>query len=309
MVQEVLMETLRTTSLIFVSVYTLASTYTLGKNKIILKRNSKYNKRLVKNFHVTKNLSIEELKKIIDKDKIKVLLPYIEKLEKNTSKENLYSLYRNLKNIKIKKNLFILLRASSGEYDSLNNTIEIISNTSLGHEFLHLASSYYIPKLGLDLSGFEQYSFKDKVLIGTGLNEGYTELLAARLYNHNKYDIYKQDVKIAMLLELFFNDSKDMEKYYFNHDLSGFIDYMEKYTDRKTITKLILDIDSLHRLIEPMKSYYSVKIQLELYKIFRSKCKNTYKLEKFKNLVYKNKIVKMLLKSKNLDDTGIKRVA
>ena len=228
------------------------------------------------------------------------MLPYLEELEKNTSQDNLYRVYENLKDIKVKRNMLILLSASAGTYDSSSNTIEYVLKSSLGHEFLHLASSYYNEKSGLDLSGFEQYSYVDKVLIGTGLNEGYTELLATRLYNHDKVSTHKNEVKIARLFEFFFDDKKEMEKYYFNHDLPGFINYMIQFEEKGKIIKLLLDIDTLYRLIEPMKTYYSVKIQLQLYKIFRSKCKDSPKLEEFKELVYKNKLVEMLLKEDNI---------
>ena len=301
MLLEALVESLKITTFnIVIPTVTFFNIYTISKNKMILKRNSKYNKRLIKNFKINKNSNIQELKDKINKDKVEILLPYLEELEKNTDKDNLYRVYKNLKDISIKRNIFILLNASAGTYDSSNNTIEYVFKSSLGHEFLHLASSYYNEKNGLDLSGFEQYSNIDKVLIGTGLNEGYTELLASRLYNHDKVDIYKDVVKVARLFEFFFDDKKEMEKYYFNHDLPGFINYMMRFEERDKIINLLLEIDTLYRMIEPVKSYYNVKIQLQLYKIFRSKCKDSPNLEEFKELVYKNKLVEMLLKEDNI---------
>ncbi len=301
MLLDALIEALKMVTFNFaIPTVTFFNIYTICQNKMILKRNSKYNKRLIKNFKINKNSNLQELKEKINKDKVKILLPYLEELEKNTSQDNLYRVYENLKDIKVKRNMLILLSASAGTYDSSSNTIEYVLKSSLGHEFLHLASSYYNEKSGLDLSGFEQYSYVDKVLIGTGLNEGYTELLATRLYNHDKVSTHKNEVKIARLFEFFFDDKKEMEKYYFNHDLPGFINYMIQFEEKGKIIKLLLDIDTLYRLIEPMKTYYSVKIQLQLYKIFRSKCKDSPKLEEFKELVYKNKLVEMLLKEDNI---------
>ena len=296
-----LKETLKiTTFYIIIPTSALINIKAFVGNKIELNRINKYSNHVIKNFHLKRDSSLEDLKKRIKKDKVRELLPYLRKLEKFTSQDNLYAVYNNLRSVKVKRNKFILLQVAEGMYDSSKNLIELAGNRVLGHEFLHLASSNGLQKNGVDVSGFEQYLVNEKIVIGRGLNEGYTELLTSRIYQKGELDRYFSLVKIAKLLEFFFEDKKEMEKYYFNSDLPGFVKYMEQFMSKDEIINLIKDIDTIYNLVPPMKTYYSAKVQLNLYKIFRKSCRDKKKIKEFERLVYKNKIVEMIIKQDNL---------
>ena len=169
----------------------------------------------------------------------------------------------------------------------------------LGHEFLHLASSYYDSKNDEVYTGFEQSN--NEFTIGTGLNEGYTELLASRIFNiNNRIQSYKQLVQISSLLELFFNDPKDMEKLYFNCNLYGFVKHMNKYANNNSIIKLLLEMDNIytHLTLNPANPYIlykTIKIQYKLYKWFITNTNDKEKIKKFESIISENKIIALLL--------------
>lgn len=291
--------------------FIVSASITIGKsliitmyNKITFRKASKYNGCLIKECTFIDNVSIEKRKNQIEQKNLDVLLPLVEKLSNYTSNENLKTVYRNLTSLKIKKRKTLFLGGLGGLYDSKNNTIEYSLIASLGHEFLHLASSYYNPETKEAYSGFAQKI--DNIIIGKGLNEGYTELLASRIYNKkNKVRSYKLDVEIAKLLELFFDNPKEMEKLYFNHDLLGFVKHMEKFASKKEIVNLILEIDSAHNhaTIDPLNPfilYTNIKIQLKLYKLFVTKNTDIEKLKQFTNLICENKSIYLFLNNNKM---------
>jgi len=165
---------------------------------IYLNKIHKYKNSIIRELPPIDIESIEKRKSEIESQKIKVLLPYLKKLEKYTSEENLKTAYRNLKDVKVSRSLKPILRFSES-YSSLQNKIEYIFKKNLCHEFLHLASTYYSEKTKELFSGFRQWkSGKEKgAEIGTGINEGYTELLASRIEKKKPSLIYRKQAKIA----------------------------------------------------------------------------------------------------------------
>ena len=66
MLLDALIEALKMVTFNFaIPTVTFFNIYTICQNKMILKRNSKYNKRLIKNFKINKNSNLQELKEII----------------------------------------------------------------------------------------------------------------------------------------------------------------------------------------------------------------------------------------------------
>jgi len=275
----------------------LTLTQFLFPNKIVINKISKYDGLNCSDLNILNDSkSLEEIKREINKEKIKDILPYVEKIVNFTSENNLKNIYTNLNSLTIQKNRFILLKGIAGEYSQKENIITYALKSSIGHELLHLASRSI--KNGKEYSGF---IFKTKHLVlGRGLNEGYTELLASRLFNKSKKtNSYEEEVKIARILEYFFDNPKDMEKYYFNTDLPGLIHYMEKYAKREEIIKLITEIDKINNssldIVIALKTYYYIKIQLTLYKWFKEKNKDLDKLKKLEDLLCENKLVSLII--------------
>ena len=93
-----------TTIYLVIPTTTLINIYKYTSNKLMLNRTNKYSNHVIKKFHLKKDSSLEELKDRIKKDKVKELLPYLRKLEKFTSQDNLYTVYKNLKSVKVKRN-------------------------------------------------------------------------------------------------------------------------------------------------------------------------------------------------------------
>lgn len=246
--------------------------------------------------------TVEERRRELTNEKANQLKSYVRKLGEYTSEENLKTVYRNLKTLKVKKGYISLILGIAGSYNPKKNQMCYQLKNAIGHEFLHMSASYYDPKSKEHHVGFSQR--KKLTVIGRGLDEGYTELLASRIYNKNhKVDAYHNEVRVAKLFELFFDNPKEMENYYFNHNLPGFIHHMEQYAPREEIIKLLQEIDELHilsSLLSPISIYKLVKIEMKLYGWFRLKNKNPQKLAEFEQIIQENKIASCVFKKQKI---------
>lgn len=227
---------------------------------------------------------INELIKTIDEKQLKHFLKYLTKLEIFTAQDNVKNVYRNMNSVKLKKSFFYA-------YDPKYNEINFRKKDNIEYEFLSLASSYYDQKNDIIYNGFEQ--IKDYKSIGNGINSGYTELLAQRIFGINKI-AHKPERKIVKLLEYFFDDPKMLEQYYFNHDLPGLIHHLENFAPRNEVIKLIVRIDCLSRepaLFGINRSIDNLIIQNTLYNWLKDNHKNLTKWNEFERLVFQNKIL------------------
>ena len=240
-------------------------------------------------------------KETITKEAYRTLEPYIRKLKMHVKEENLTNLYRNLKTLKLKNESFVEALSYNGLYFTKQNEIKIAKQSAIGHELLHAASSYYDRNTGISYTGFRQT--KNNQSIGTGINEGYTELLATRIFNKNKQiTAYHKEAKLARLLEFFFDDPKEMEKYYFNHDLPGLIHHLERYANRQEIINFIEEADTINSytgsIYNVIPAYKSVKAQVTLYNWYAKSCTDKQKLQQFRNIVCQDKMAELLLSNK-----------
>ena len=266
-----------------------------------LKKISEYNGCLIKECPFIDAISTLEIKKELDEKKLEILLSLLEKLSNYTSKENLKTVYQNLKTLKLQRKPFFAIVGIAGLYTYDKNKIEYSKKSSLSHEFLHCASSYYDTETKIKYSGFHQVF--DGISIGKALNEGYTEILTSRIYNKNKITSYKLETNMVKLLELFFEDPKELEKLYFNHDLLGFVKYMEQFASRDEIINIILKMDKVNTylsadFLNPFVPLQTIEIKFELYKWFIAHNKDKEKLEKFKSIMYENKVTGLILNNK-----------
>lgn len=253
------------------SVLTVAIGSNIGAilgNKIRLNKLSQYNGKIISDCPLLVKLNSDEIKKQINYKKIEFLRPIIEKLENYISSQNLSTVYKNLQTIKIKWKPFMIMLGVAGTYESKSNTICYSLSSSIGHEALHMASSHYDKNDDIYFIGFKQY--KRGFSIGEGINEGYTELLASRIYNKTgKPSAYKIEVKLVKLMEFFFDNPKDMESFYFNFDLPGLIKYLEQFAEKEDIIKLLKEIDKVNfnssNCLSFLPYYSSIKSQITLY--------------------------------------------
>ena len=282
------------------SAFTTIATNTLGSIKA-----SMTNK--IKKTNYDKLIDLEYTgidEKVVDDLNINILETYqyiydiYYKLGSYTSKSNMHNAYKNIKTLQINKfdsNVF------AGRYNIKSNEILYSNISAIPHEFLHMSSAFYDYINNISYDGFAITSKEGK--IGTGLNEGYTELLSSRIYNCGRIDAYKKEVKTTSIIEQFFNNPKEMENYYFNHNLKGFIEYMTKYTSKEEMKNLIRNIDLItdtrgHFSNAP--TYYYMKVLNILNNISNSPNLEVSQKKKIKNMINNNIIMKAINKSNQL---------
>lgn len=142
-----------------------------------------------------------------------------------------------------------------GTYDSTKNTITLFSTEfkkCIFHELLHLASTVFspnsLPKIGFRYKTYDDSPKRKVIVIGRGLNEGYTQLLTERYFEENEKGFYPELMDIAYLLE-FLTGQAETERMYSEANLFGLIDKLSIYDSKENIIKLIKLIDTLHAKI------------------------------------------------------------
>lgn len=256
---------------------------------------NKYDGYLINKECFLDNGSLADKKDAMNRKKIEIIYPYVEVLAKQIPEEELKLMYTNLKTLEVKKKSRIFILLYSGAYYFYENKIRYVLEESLGHELLHLCSSYYNKELGISECGFEQQRILNLkgtkpskyFFIGRGITEGYTELLSSRFFKGD-YLAYAKYVQIVRLLELFFDNSRDMEKLYFRHDLSGLVNYLSKFIPYKRVIDIIVTLDNA--LIREKKNQEKfipdfTDIKTELYGYFKSANMNSQKLELFESIL------------------------
>lgn len=128
-------------------------------------------------------------------------------------------------------------------------------SASIFHELLH--SSSFVKYNTTLFGGFEIMELEDandetnaKYRIGTGLNEGFTQLLTLRYFSDaTPLDSYIPFVRVAKLLSAIVGQEK-MENLYFDADLLGLIHELEKYAPTEEIIKFLRRLDFIFWAIE-----------------------------------------------------------
>ncbi len=175
-------------------------------------------------------------------------------ISNNIDKDDLSNFYRNIKTLVFKIKAFnpnvSFWTTVTGNYDSKKNKINVYeaSDDIIYHELLHMASSFY--QKGIWREGFFLRDSNVKSL-GVGLNEGYTELLARRLFNIDSKvcNGYEYQVYIVRLLERIIG--KDyMQRYYFNANLPGLIDDLSQYNSQEDIIKFLHNTDYILNVLD-----------------------------------------------------------
>ena len=225
----------------------------------------------------------------ISKEKINEFNILLNELEKYLSLEQLKLVYRNIANVKVKKLNLIDLLTVEGYYDSVKKEI-CYNERTLSHEFLHMASSIYSKATDVSFSGLSQWDCKTK--IGTGINEGYTELLNERIFCDSEIsDVYIEEKCFARMLELFFDNPLDMMNYYFGCDLPGFIKYFEKFMPREDFIKLLIEIDNYCFLScngIPFLDVMLSKIYKKIYEVFVNSNPSSEKIKKMETIIFED---------------------
>ena len=236
---------------------------------------------------------INQTKRVIPKE----LKMYIFKLEKEIGKNNLNNLYNNLKNLKIEQDRLMLLTGLLGYYQGKENKLKYSLSSVIGHEILHLASSYYNKEDNIHQTGFVLYH--KKIVYGKALNEGYTDLLARRLFN-TKTSFYQGEVRVVRFLELLFN-KEEVATYYFNNDLVSFINKLSHYIGKEEALKLILEFDrgfQLKKQNNPLYKIIYTNIEVKLCNLYKKHNQSFLKQIDFLKLLDEAALTKTIYKTK-----------
>lgn len=160
------------------------------------------------------------------------------------------NLYNNINELRIKNESFLTtINHLGGYYDPTSNRLvynnklpEAYRRTIMYHELLHMASSYKSDKK--IYSGFLQVD--NKITVGIGINEGYTQLLTDKLIKTiSLLQPYETESRIAGEIERIVGQDK-MQELYFRADLPGLIAELSKYATRNEVIKFINEVDFAH---------------------------------------------------------------
>lgn len=215
-----------------------------------------------------KKLSIEEMHEVIKKytkDELKI---FSNVLVKNFPQDYLSNFFDNLNCLHLYKYKFILPLFGAlgvnipfiidGSPHVLvmipNSLIQLIVNnkTTPWHELFHFASMIKT-KDGCGC-GFKRGNLKKNFVLGTALNEGYTQLMTERYFSNNIETVgesfsYRFCERIAKNIEIIIEKSK-MEKLYLMADLRGLINELALYDEAENIVDFLKAFDNLKEMIE-----------------------------------------------------------
>lgn len=197
----------------------------------------------------------------------------------NFQEKNKYLFNKNIKELKINESKMGILDYISmmrsgdvlqGEYDPLENNIDIILNnnqeeekykSTIMHELLHMSSSK-----NSSFCGFSQLTLSRKgktVPIGFGINEGYTEKLNREYFSkYNEPDVYEEEMLLVGGIEKIVGKEK-MQEFYFDANLMGVIRYLNFYEkDLDKIIDIVFKIDHFRESRNPVDDYWYLKEEI-----------------------------------------------
>lgn len=172
----------------------------------------------------------------------------INELKINTVNENINNKKETLKNFIFKRGSSSITGAS---YSSFHNKISIPETggeTELPHELFHMATSFRDKDKNVNFCGFEQTNKNIHQIIGTGINEGYTELMVSKYYGN---DYLSDSVSyillrtIAEVIEGIIGREK-MEKFYLNANLNSLVNELSLYAEYDDVLRFISSMDFLY---------------------------------------------------------------
>lgn len=178
---------------------------------------------------------------IVDSEYIDDINKFIDVVVKNIDDNNLTCFYNNIKSLCVKRVDNFDKNTIVGTYDQKKNIIYLRDNYGIFHELFHMSSAYTTKKI--EYSGFLQL-YKN-YFIGSGLNEGYTQLLTERYFSdvpgivdsgYTVEKLFMEDIEKIV--------GKDkLEELYFNVNLYGLVNELRKYSSDYQIMKFISDMD------------------------------------------------------------------
>lgn len=223
----------------------------------------------------------------------------VDTFENHVDINNLNNLYNNIQNIKINRDIKLLLLGIGGKYSTEKNSINYSLERFRFHELMHMASTYFDEEQKINQTGFVHYL--DKLSCGKALNEGYTDLMTRRIFKE-KTKFYNSEVRLAMFIELLIG-KESMQKYYFNNDFVGFINHLSKFIGREESLKFITISDlgfDLKKMGNPAYKAIYTNLELKLCNLFKEHNTSLKNQFDYLNLIDDDFITKNLTKIKKI---------
>ena len=165
-----------------------------------------------------------------------------------TFDENFNDKQESLKNIIFRKGTKSLTAASYSDAFNKISVPKVGGEVYLPHELFHMSTSFKSEEKNVRFSGFEQKQLNIPQIIGTGINEGYTELMVQKYYgddylsNSNSYILLR---KVMEAIESIIEKEK-MENYYLTANLNGLVNELAQYAKYEDVLKFISSMDFLY---------------------------------------------------------------
>lgn len=185
--------------------------------------------------------TVERLKGIYASD----VVEFKKLLESKVNPAFLSNFYRNIRTATIMTS-DNLPKNIAGRYAN-ENTILVSKDCNcpretIFHELTHLSSSNMLDNIRR--FGFDYRDAKNDINIGLGINEGYTSYLTTKLFG--VIGGYLFGVMVAKTVEEIIG-AKKMQELYFNANLKGLIQELQKYIDEEEITNFLYNLDDFTR--------------------------------------------------------------
>lgn len=195
---------------------------------------------------------------------------FIQVMIDNFPSKNLIMLYNNVNELRIKTTNFDINRKvqltkkfithksldefTVASYSPRENRITIPKGDkthALNHELFHMATSYIDKERGTKYCGFEQStSFANT--IGTGMNEGYTELMTSNYFPDDSTGTSKKYFFLKIIMEHLEKivGKEMMENFYLNADLNGLVNEMANYEEYENVQSFVQAMDFLYHNLD-----------------------------------------------------------
>ena len=236
--------------------YTLFKSKRLNK-KLSLCKDNRYTTIVNHSYKKNNEYSIDDINIELNKQQNEYIKNFLNTMKRHNCINNFMD---NLKNVELVKNS----KKMSG-YTNINNkdnNIKIYlgdgTKTLVGfHELCHLASIRYDEEKDTYYCGFNnEFIFNG---LGSGINEGYTNVVTNRYFLDEK--TYSNDIGYSIgqvLSELVEKivGTTNMENYYFNANLEGLVNDLSNYMEYEEAINVIKSIDTLVSYSYIMEEYY-----------------------------------------------------
>ena len=140
----------------------------------------------------------------------------------------------------------VKIKGVNGEYYVKENAIVLNNKKSIYHECLHLASSYYDSINNIEYSGFRKTEYNKIPFklndVGIGINEGFTQYQALKIYGDSTPKVYTYETEIAERISKIIGQDT-MKKLYFEHDYLGLVKELNSHFKYKDVTNILLCLD------------------------------------------------------------------